>query len=218
MSDIDPVTLFRNAKFRLSTPQLKGLPPDKGAEVAFVGRSNAGKSSALNRLTDQKALARTSKTPGRTQQIVVFDLDDDHRLIDLPGYGYAKVPINIRQEWQRTMGRYLGERLCLKGLVMLMDIRHPAREGDLQMLQWCRQAHMLVHILLTKADKLSRGRAMGQLQGLRHKLDSDQHEVSLQLFSASTGLGVDEARDHLASWLQLRTKKDPGTRGERPGS
>ena len=137
----------------LSIPDPQQAPPDAGYEVAFAGRSNAGKSSALNALTQRKSLARTSKTPGRTQHLVFFELDGERRLVDLPGYGYAKVPEKVRRHWGLAMETYLSGRESLRGLVLMMDVRHPLTDFDKQMLQWCQHAGMPVHILLTKADK-----------------------------------------------------------------
>jgi len=149
---------FRIASYVLNAHELKQLPEDRGIEVAIAGRSNAGKSSAINTFTDQKSLARTSKTPGRTQQIVIFKLDEDRRIADLPGYGYAKVPLKLKAHWRKVMERYFQTRSCLRGVVLVMDIRHPMREFDQQMLAWCDASNTPCHILLTKADKLNAGR------------------------------------------------------------
>ena len=145
---------FRQAQFVLSAPELRQMPADTGAEIAFAGRSNAGKSSALNAICDQTGLARTSKTPGRTQQFVVFTLDDGQRLVDLPGYGYAKVPEKMREHWRRVIDAYLRERESLRAVVLIMDSRHPLKEFDQQMLAYCRDIDLACHVLLTKADKL----------------------------------------------------------------
>src|SRR5690606_39772175 len=150
--------VFTKAYFTKSAPSIRECPPETGYEVAFAGRSNAGKSSAINALTNQK-LARTSKTPGRTQLINFFNLSDTQRLVDLPGYGYAKVSRDMKEQWQRHLSEYLRERQCLQGLILLMDIRHPLQEFDTTMINWAAEADMAVHILLTKADKLSRGPA-----------------------------------------------------------
>jgi len=191
---------LQQAKFLLSSPDLAHLPPDRGAEVAFAGRSNAGKSSALNALCGQKALARTSKTPGRTQQLVFFTLDDDRRLVDLPGYGFAKVPFEVQAKWQKTLDRYLANRQCLNGLVLLMDIRHPLKEYDQQMLEWCDFQQMPVLVLLTKSDKLKRGPAQATLLQVSKACQSFPL-CQVRLFSASTNVGVDEARQIIADWL-----------------
>ena len=203
MTGKKPVNPFRLVSFLTSANQLSQLPPDEGLEVAFAGRSNAGKSSALNSLTDHRGLARTSKTPGRTQLINFFELDEQRRLVDLPGYGYAKVPEAIKRHWQKVLADYLRVRRCLRGLVLLMDIRHPLKEFDRQMLDWCNTQQMPVHILLTKADKLKRGPAGNALQQVRKTLKSDYPLVTVQLFSSLDKQGVEQARGQLASWLEL---------------
>ena len=154
---------FKRAKFLLSAPTLRQCPEDSGCEVAFAGRSNAGKSSAINTLTDNKNMARTSKTPGRTQLINYFEVGQDKRLVDLPGYGYAKVPKAVKAKWDHHLAEYLQLRQSLVGLILLMDIRHPLQDYDQQMLNWAAQAGLPVHILLTKADKLKRGPAKSSL-------------------------------------------------------
>jgi len=202
---------FKLVAFLTSANELHQLPPDEGAEVAFAGRSNAGKSSALNVITEQRNLARTSKTPGRTQLINFFEQDETRRLVDLPGYGYAKVPEKIKNHWQRVLSDYLASRQCLRGLVLLMDIRHPLKEFDRQMLDWCNRAKMPVHILLTKADKLKRGPANNTLQKVRQELKAEYPLATVQLFSALDRQGVEQARDQLATWLGL---DDNGASGE----
>lgn len=197
---------YSHARFLLSVPEPQQAPPDSGYEVAFAGRSNAGKSSALNALTQRKSLARTSKTPGRTQHLVFFELDGERRLVDLPGYGFAKVPEKIRRQWGLAMEQYFIERQSLKGLILLMDVRHPLTDFDKQMLQWCQHARMPVHILLTKADKLKRGPAMSSLLKVQKAL-AEQHNVSVQLFSALKHTGVEQAREILDSWLALPATK-----------
>jgi len=196
-----PSNPLQQASFLLSSPDMAHLPPDRGAEVAFAGRSNAGKSSALNALCAQKSLARTSKTPGRTQQLVFFALDEERRLLDLPGYGYAKVPPAIQAKWQQTLDRFFRERQCLNGLVLLMDIRHPLREYDEQMLSWCKHKGLPVLVLLTKADKLSRGPAQATLLSVRQACRA-YPQCQVQLFSATKGQGLDEARAIIAQWLR----------------
>ena len=193
---------YQQAEFLTSVPKPALAPADEGIEVAFAGRSNAGKSSALNAITGRKALARTSKTPGRTQHLIFFSIDEQRRLVDLPGYGYAKVPLQIQRQWQSAMETYLNERQSLRGLVLLMDIRHPMTEFDQQMLNWCQHSHMPVHILLTKADKLKRGAASNVLLGLKRQLQG-QERVSIQLFSALKHTGVDEARQRLDEWMEF---------------
>ena len=198
-------SLYQNARFLTSAAQLTQLPPDAGFEVAFAGRSNAGKSSALNRITRQKSLARTSKTPGRTQLINFFELDDERRLVDLPGYGYAKVAEAIKRRWQETMENYLASRESLQGLILLMDVRHPMRDVDQQLLGWCWHVGMPVHVLLTKADKLKRGPAQATLLKLRKQLadEAPTGSTTVQLFSSLKGTGIDEAQAKLDHWLQL---------------
>ena len=203
----NPLTWLRQASFLLSAPSSALAPPDSGREVAFAGRSNAGKSSALNTLTSRKGLARTSKTPGRTQHLVFFALDDEEkRLVDLPGYGFAKVPDRIKRQWGQAMETYLRERQSLQGLILLMDVRHPMTDFDEQMLIFAEHAALPVHILLTKADKLKRGPAQNSLLGVRKRL-AERANVSVQLFSALKGTGVDEARAVVASWLGLDTEQ-----------
>ena len=190
---------FRIASYVLSAHELKQLPKDQGIEVAIAGRSNAGKSSAINTFTDQKSLARTSKTPGRTQQIVIFELDENRRIADLPGYGYAKVPLKLKAHWRKVMARYFDTRQCLRGVVLVMDIRHPMREFDEQMLDWCVAAGIPCHILLTKADKLKRGPAQSTLLKIRRGLPAI---ASIQIFSSSKKTGVDELLDKLCNWYE----------------
>lgn len=195
---------FASATFARSAPRLPDLPPDEGRELAFAGRSNAGKSSAINALTGVAGLARTSRTPGRTQQLVVFDLDARHRLIDLPGYGYAKVPQDLREHWLAFINGYFQTRQSLAGLVVVMDIRHPLREYDLQMLDYAAARSLPAHCLLTKADKLGRGQQAQTLQAVRRDLAKRYGEgFSVQVFSSESKLGVDEAVGVIAGWLAL---------------
>jgi GTP-binding protein len=193
---------FPETVFLTSAARVEQCPPDEGAEVAFAGRSNAGKSSALNAITGRKDLARTSKTPGRTQLINFFALTDGARLVDLPGYGYAKVPEEIKARWRRLMTRYVETRASLKGLVIVMDARHPLTDFDAQMLGWARAQGLTAHVLLTKADKLSRGAAGATLKQVRGHLGA---EASAQLFSAVEKTGVDEARREVMRLLQEGT-------------
>ena len=195
-----PSNPLQQAKFLLSSPDIAHLPPDRGAEVAFAGRSNAGKSSALNALCAQKSLARTSKTPGRTQQLVFFAVDEQRRLVDLPGYGFAKVPTAVQANWQQTLDTFFSQRQCLNGLVLLMDIRHPMKEYDQQMLDWCDYEGMPVLVLLTKADKLKRGPAQAMLLQVRRACQK-YAQCQVQLFSATKSQGVDEARTVIVEWL-----------------
>jgi len=191
------------ATFLVSSPDMSHVPADDAFEVVFAGRSNSGKSSALNALCDQKSLARTSKTPGRTQHLVFFALDDSHRLVDLPGYGYAKVSANMRRRWQETLDEYLSTRKSLKGMVLMMDSRHPLKEFDQQLLEWCDYQGLPVLVLLTKADKLKNGPAKNTLLQVKKDL-SDLPRVTVQLFSALKHTGVELARRHILDWLELR--------------
>lgn len=194
---------YQTARFLTSAPTLAVCPPDEGDEVAFAGRSNAGKSSAINALTHQRALARISKTPGRTQLINFFTLENasERRLVDLPGYGYAKVPESVKLEWQRHLSDYLQRRDSLRGLVLVMDVRHPLTEFDQTLLGWADDKGMPVHILLTKADKLKSGAAKSALQQVRNRLREWDDLVSIQLFSALKKQGIDEAHARLNQWL-----------------
>ncbi|MEE9342957.1 MAG: ribosome biogenesis GTP-binding protein YihA/YsxC [Gammaproteobacteria bacterium] len=194
---------YQTAHFLTSVPNYHLAPEDTGAEVAFAGRSNAGKSSALNSITAQKSLARTSKTPGRTQQLNFFALEPDrYRLVDLPGYGFAKVPQKMKQQWQTNMSEYLQYRQSLRGLILLMDSRLPLTEYDQQMLVWCHSAQLSTHILLTKSDKLKRGPAANALLNTKKKLLDLHPDASIQLFSSLKKTGVDEARQVISRWLR----------------
>jgi len=201
------MSYFTNAKFLTSAPDIAHLEPFSGIEIAFAGRSNAGKSSALNKITRQKNLARTSKTPGRTQLINLFELDEQRRLVDLPGYGYAKVPIAMKQKWQRSLGEYLQKRDCLKGLVVLMDIRHPLKDLDQDLIFWAVSANLPVLILLTKADKLKAGKRKQQLLMVREASLAFMGDVKVQVFSSLTGIGLPEAENILSGWLGIEKSK-----------
>jgi len=190
---------FGRAAFLTSAAALEGCPADYGAEVAFAGRSNAGKSSALNRLTRQKNLARTSKTPGRTQLINFFALSDQQRLVDLPGYGFAKVPTAVQRRWGEFIGEYLTQREALTGLILLMDVRHPMKDQDVQLIDWAQDRGLPIHVLLTKADKLKRGAAQNQLLAVRRELPPEG--CTVQLFSALKGDGLEDAKRVISSWL-----------------
>lgn len=192
---------FRSAHFVLSAAKPSQLPADAGAEIAFAGRSNAGKSSALNAICDQTGLARTSKTPGRTQLLNVFALDDARRLIDLPGYGYAKVPEQIRENWRAAIDAYLRGRESLRGIVLIMDSRHPLKEFDRQLLQFCHDIDLACHVLLTKADKLSRSEGLRVLAGVRKECAAQGWRATAQLFSVLAKTGLDEARSILVGLL-----------------
>ncbi|MDG1096934.1 MAG: ribosome biogenesis GTP-binding protein YihA/YsxC [Methylophilaceae bacterium] len=200
------MSLFQNAAFYTSAHQLSDLPPPNGVEIAFAGRSNAGKSSALNTLANHNRLAYVSKQPGRTQLINFFCLNpekgDDKFLVDLPGYGYAKVPENVRKHWQGVLSSYLTERTSLFGLVLVMDSRHPLTPLDRQMLDWFCHSGKPVHVLLTKSDKLSRNEAIQTLLKVRKELNRVWGDnVTVQLFSSSKKLGVEETEKMIGGWL-----------------
>jgi GTP-binding protein len=201
---------YQHTRFLLSATRPGQAPPDEGREVAFAGRSNAGKSSALNVITGQKALARTSKTPGRTRQINFFSVASGRRLVDLPGYGYARVSRDVKNEWQRHIAAYLESRQSLTGVILLMDIRHPLKEFDRLVLSWCHAAGLATHVLLTKADKISRGPAQSALLQVRGKLAGLHPDASVQLFSAHTCSGAEDARRVLDRWLEMEPVMDPG--------
>ncbi len=192
---------YRQASYTISATQLSELPEDNGIEVAFAGRSNAGKSSAINTITEQKSLARISKTPGRTQMINFFNLDQERSLVDLPGYGYAKVPEKMKIRWQQTLGQYLETRQALSGLMLMMDIRHPLKPFDIQMTTWANQAELPVHILLTKSDKLKQGAAKTTLLQVKQQLKTLQLNASVQLFSSLKHHGKAEAIAQLNHWF-----------------
>ncbi len=200
------------ARYLLAAHTRGQLPPDGGFEVAFAGRSNAGKSTALNALCRQNALARVSKTPGRTQQLVFFDVsapgneapNEQRYLVDLPGYGYAKVPKDLQAHWQAFLAGYFQNRFALRGLVVVMDIRHPLKDYDRQMLGYAVERGLPAHALLTKADKLGRGAAGNTLQAVRRELSNAYGDtVGVQVFSGESKLGVDEAREVVTRWLGL---------------
>jgi len=201
---------FRNAEFVLGAARIGQLPPDAGTEIAFAGRSNAGKSSALNALCGRRALARVSRTPGRTQEINVFRLQPEggQRLIDLPGYGYAKVPPAQRAHWDRLIGEYLRERRSLVGLVLIMDIRRPITDLDRSLLDWLAARPRMLHVLLTKADKVSRNEAGRQLLLTRRGLEERGLDATLQTFSALKREGVEDLQGLLLEWLDSTTPQD----------
>ncbi len=192
---------YAQAQFLISCAQLGQLPHDDKPEVAFAGRSNAGKSSALNAICSRHGLARVSKTPGRTQLINLFALTDGSRLADLPGYGYAAVPDPMRRSWGRLIGGYVEQRENLRGLFLIMDCRHPLTDYDRQMLAWTVSAGRRCHILLTKADKLGYGASKAALLATRKGLLDLGSDATVQLFSASSHQGLDEARERLHSML-----------------
>jgi len=201
--------LYRQASFITSAAKLKQSPPDEGREIAFAGRSNAGKSSSINALCDQKALARTSRTPGRTQLLNFFRVDDEHRLVDLPGYGYAAVSENIKKTWQGALADYLEQRKCLKGLVLVMDARHPLKDYDIQMLEWANQIPIPVHVLLTKVDKLNRRQQDKALLEVGQALSEFSVDFSVQLFSSLKRWGLEEAHQKLDQWFELEAEPSP---------
>ncbi len=193
--------LYHQTRFLISAAQLSGVPEDQGFEIAFAGRSNAGKSSAINTLTTQKNLARTSKTPGRTQLLNFFTISGQLRFVDLPGYGYAKVPEKTKKQWYQLLESYLHNRESLCGIILVMDIRHPLTDFDRQMIAWCEHSRMPLHILLTKADKLKYGAAKNTLFKVERELETVDLEISVQIFSALKKLGVDEAHAIFDSWF-----------------
>ena len=206
---------YNQAQYTTSANKFSQLPVDAGKEVAFAGRSNVGKSSAINTLTHRRGLARTSKTPGRTQLINFFEIDSEHRLVDLPGYGFAKVPDRIKQHWQQLISAYLNERQALKGLVVIMDSRRPLTEFDIQMLNWCEYAKMPAHILLTKIDKLSKNEARKTLHSAQKILEHQERgiPVSVQLFSSLKKTGIEEVYDKLNEWMEIPEVKETSVTG-----
>ena len=194
---------YQKATFLTSAPDIKALPADTGIEVAFAGRSNAGKSSALNTLTRQNGLARTSKTPGRTQLINTFSLSENQRLIDLPGYGFAKVPLAVKEKWQKALSEYLIKRESLKGIVILMDIRHPLKDLDQDLIHWAVQSNLQVLLLLTKADKLSPGPRKKVLLEVTEASMAFMGDVTVQVFSSLTKLGLAELEQKLDQWYSV---------------
>ena len=199
MSDIK--LNYHKTHFLTSAPNLKSLPEDSGIEIAFAGRSNAGKSTALNALTNQKNLARTSKTPGRTQLINLFEVEPKCKLVDLPGYGYAAVPEQMKQQWQHALGEYLQKRECLAGIIVLMDIRHPLKDLDQQMIEWAVSADLPILLLLTKADKLSQSERSKQVKMVREAILPFQGDIQVEAFSALKRTGIDRLAAKLDSWF-----------------
>jgi GTP-binding protein len=194
---------YAHAIFLKSAARVNQLPPDEGYEVAFAGRSNAGKSSALNTLTGIKSLARTSKTPGRTQLINLFTIDEERRLVDLPGYGYAKVALKVKVDWQDNLAHYLEVRQSLKGLVLVMDIRHPLKELDQMMINWSLNRELPVHLLLTKADKLSKSEVKSTVLKVKRTYNLAEHLVTIQAFSSLKKEGVGELIEQLNQWMSI---------------
>nr|WP_220226214.1 ribosome biogenesis GTP-binding protein YihA/YsxC [Gilliamella sp. ESL0443] len=192
---------YAKTHFILSAPDISHLPIDSGVEVAFAGRSNAGKSSALNTLTNQKSLARTSKTPGRTQLINLFEVEENCRLVDLPGYGYAQVPEAIKRKWQKSLGEYLQKRESLKGLIVLMDVRHPLKDLDQQMIEWAVSVDIPVMLLLTKADKLASGALKKQVNMVKEAILPFQGDITVAPFSSPKRIGLEPLKKKLDQWF-----------------
>jgi GTP-binding protein len=191
--------IFQQAVFVKSAPKIKHLPQDSGFEVAFLGRSNAGKSSAINAIVQQKGLAKTSKTPGRTAALNIFKLDQERRLVDVPGFGFAKVSVATKAEWVDVINEYLATRECLKGVILVMDIRHPFKPQDCQLIEWLQSAKLPYHIILTKADKLNFSEKKKAKSVVENKLPG----ASYSLFSAKSKLGLAELHAILAEWYNL---------------
>ncbi|MCO6545532.1 MAG: YihA family ribosome biogenesis GTP-binding protein [Gilliamella sp.] len=203
MTNIHPLN-YAKTHFILSAPDISHLPIDNGVEIAFAGRSNAGKSSALNTLTNQKGLARTSKTPGRTQLINLFEVEENCRLVDLPGYGYAQVPEAIKRKWQKALGEYLQKRESLKGLVVLMDIRHPLKDLDQQMIEWAVSVDIPIMLLLTKADKLASGSQKKQVNMVKEAILPFQGDITVAPFSSPKRIGLEALKQKLDEWFSLQ--------------
>ncbi len=199
---------YQQAHFLQSATTPDTLPPESGFEVAFAGRSNSGKSSTLNRLCQQRSLARTSKTPGRTQLINFFALPEDKFLVDLPGYGYAKVPEKVKLKWAKFIELYLTQRFTLRGLVIVMDIRRPMLDHDINMLSWAESRHLAVHVVLNKSDKLKHGQATNALLKTQQQLKKYKNETSVQMFSALKGVGVEALHNQLDTWLEPQPYKN----------
>jgi GTP-binding protein len=218
------MSLFRNAAFVTSVAKPELLPASAGAEIAFAGRSNAGKSSAINTLVSHTRLAFVSKTPGRTQLINFFRLPGGAYLVDLPGYGYAAVPESIRKQWRHLLELYLTQRENLIGLVLIMDARHPLTPLDQQMLDWFAATGRPIHVLLTKSDKLARGPAKQTLETTRRELAAWGDRVTVQLFSSLKRLGIEDAEQAIGGWLDADPlidapgeKEKPPVKGEKTG-
>ncbi len=194
---------YRQTRFLTSAAKLAQAPADEGFEVAFAGRSNAGKSSAINTLCDHRGLARTSRTPGRTQLLNFFEVLPERRLVDLPGYGYAKVAQDLKRDWQGALADYLERRRCLRGLMLVMDARHPLKPYDVQMLAWANAIPLPVHVLLTKCDKLNRRQSDAALAQVREALREFGTDFSVQTFSSLKRWGIDEAHERLDQWLAM---------------
>ena len=208
MSVPQPPFNYKATRFLVSAARFDQCPPEPGLEVAFVGRSNVGKSSTLNALTNNSRLARASKTPGRTRLINFFAVTDYHRLVDLPGYGYARVSEATKKEWQHELSAYMEQRSHLIGIVLLVDIRHPLKDVDQAVIQWAVSGQLPLHILLTKSDKLKRGASSQALRQLEQELQAVATLISVQLFSAHSGTGTQELADRLDSWFSGRQSRE----------
>jgi len=208
---------LQNIEFVTTVADTRMLPPARGAEVAFVGRSNAGKSSALNALAHRKRIAFVSKTPGRTQHINFFRIGNDRYLVDLPGYGYAAVPAAARAHWHELIGGYLQTRSSLRGVVLIMDARHPLTELDWKLIAWLRPTGRPVHVLLSKSDKLSRQTACATLGSVEAALRQDYANCSVQLFSSTRKIGIAEAAAKVREWLGDDLNKNPRLKGSKTG-
>ena len=207
----NPAIHLSKATFTISAPDIRRLPDDGGIEVAFAGRSNAGKSSALNTLTNQRGLARVSKTPGRTQLINIFEVAENKRLVDLPGYGFAKVPMEMKKKWQKALGEYLEKRECLQGLVVLMDIRHPLKDLDRDLIEWAAESELPVLALLTKSDKLSQGKASAEVLKVKKALAPLNAAIKVQAFSSLKKTGVSQANEIICNWLSTADEANSET-------
>ena len=194
--------LLRSPEFILGAAEPKQFPNDNLVEIAFAGRSNVGKSSAINAITNRRKLARTSKQPGRTQQINFFSMGDDARLVDLPGYGFAQVPLSVKKKWQETIHKYLADRTNLVVLVLLMDIRHPLTDLDRQMLEWASDSELPTQVLLTKADKFKKGKVASTVLYVEKELKKLKGQFAVEPFSSQNYIGVNEMRAQLAEWVE----------------
>lgn len=208
-------TIYHQAKFLISSTNLRNTPPDTGREIAFAGRSNAGKSSALNTLTRQNRLAKVSKTPGRTQMLNFFTIRDNLRFVDLPGYGYAQVSESVKRQWQQLLEAYLTRRVSLFAIVLVMDVRLPLTEFDRQMVNWCQKSDLALHIILTKADKLPETVRKNTLLNVQRELSALTIPVSVQLFSSLKKTGIDELHEALDRLFELNDPKQPSKSGNR---
>lgn len=207
-------SLLHRAEYLVSVHERSQLPPDAGAEVAIAGRSNAGKSSLINRLCRQKSLARTSRTPGRTRQLVFFRLDETRHLVDLPGYGFARVGGDLKRHWKGLIQGYLEKRRALAGLLIVMDVRHPLKPGDVDLANWAADRGLPLHLVLTKADKLGRGKQNEAMMAVRKAVDAS---VGVQLFSAVSGQGLEELEAVMAEWLVPEAAQPAARASDSPG-